>query len=74
MTKAKVKRKKEKDVFPFDFYLLTYCKGGFPHLMVRLAPLVCGQAFFVVRSTIVKETAKFVSHKSQLLFSDSQMQ
>ncbi|MBD2504108.1 hypothetical protein [Anabaena azotica] len=30
---------------------------GFPHLMVRLAPLVHEGGFLVVRSTIVKETA-----------------
>ncbi|MEH2410012.1 hypothetical protein [Nostoc sp.] len=31
--------------------------GGFPHLMVRLAPLVDGRGFPLLRSTIVKETA-----------------
>ena len=31
--------------------------GGFPHLMVRLAPLVDGRGFPLLHSTIVKETA-----------------
>ena len=31
--------------------------GGFPHLIVRLAPLVDGRGFPLLRSTIVKETA-----------------
>ncbi|WP_230966509.1 hypothetical protein, partial [Nostoc sp. NZL] len=31
--------------------------GGFPHLMVRLAPLVNGRGFPLLRSTIVKEIA-----------------
>jgi len=35
--------------------------GGFPHLMVRLAPLVDEGGFLVVRSTIVKETANLVA-------------
>ncbi|WP_409877353.1 hypothetical protein [Dendronalium sp. ChiSLP03b] len=30
--------------------------GGFPHLMVRLAPLVHKGGFPILRSTIVKET------------------
>ncbi|QSJ17455.1 hypothetical protein JYQ62_00750 [Nostoc sp. UHCC 0702] len=31
--------------------------GGFPHLMVRVAPLVYKWGFSILRSTIVKETS-----------------
>lgn len=45
--------------------------GGFPHLMVRLAPLVDGLGFPLLRSTIVKETALGSEKSEQRLTTSS---